>query len=507
MEILNSTQMEQADKYTIETLEIPSIVLMENASKSVFDVFEELDLKSEKIAVVIGSGNNGGDGLAVSRILINNYYDVDIILTSDPEKFKADAKTNYKILLNYGVNFIRIEENYDFSKYDVIFDAIFGTGLSRKIEGRYKTIVESINNSQAYIISIDIPSGLNGNTNKQLGISIKADTTVTFCRPKIPHCLYPAKEYCGNVFVTDISIPDISVEKQDSQIFLITEENLPEIKHRKQDSHKGTYGHSIIIGGSKGKSGAVIMASKACTTIGAGLTTAILPKAISTAYEISFLEGMSFQLEGEYLDNKHIDRVLDFIKDKTVIAVGPGIGTNSETKTFVKELLKNVQQPIILDADAINCLEIGSFKYFKSKTILTPHIGEFARLLNITTDELKNNRIELLKNFTVKNNVFVILKSSDTLIATPKGEIYVSSFGNPALSKGGSGDCLTGIISGLISQGYEILDACKLSCYFLGKTAEILSEEKHINTINTTDIIQNLWQSLKYLENIQKELI
>lgn len=498
MKILNSLQMADADKFTIEQLKIPSVVLMENASYSVYGVFENLGLSTDNIAIIVGSGNNGGDGLALARILINKNYNPDIFLTTDPANFKGDAKTNYDILCNYGVSFNIIKDARDctFATYDVIFDAIFGTGLTRPVSGKYEEIILQINDTDAIIISIDIPSGLSGSSSQLIGANIYADYTVTFCCPKIPHCLYPAKEYCGYIYITDISIPEMAVEKQNSYLTMLHIENLPNIKPRDIDSHKGTYGHAVVIGGSRGKSGAVIMAAKACHNTGAGLTTTVLPESINTVFEATFLEGMSLSLSNEnHIISSDIDIAVEFLNDKTVAAIGPGAGQHIETKLFINEIINKTSLPLVIDADGINCLDKKSYPNLQNRAILTPHLGEFARLLNISIDELKDNRIELLRSFSMKNQIYIVLKSADSLIATPEGDIFVSNFGTPALAKGGSGDCLTGIITGLISQEYSLEDACKLGCALLGKTAEILSEEKHVNCITATKIIDNIWKA------------
>ena len=497
MEVLNSRQMELADKHTIETIGIPSTVLMENAAHTVFHYFENLNLNSKKIAVVVGSGNNGGDGLAIARLLLNAKYDIMIYLCADPEKFKGDALINYGILKNLDAPFTLItNDDFSFNEYDVIFDAIFGTGLSREIKGRYAEIVKKINDSNAIKIAVDIPSGLNGMTSNLQGICVNAHHTVTFCRPKIPHVLYPSKAYCGNVCVSDISIPDVAVEKQNPNLFLLTENNIPKLKTRKPDSHKGTYGHAVIIGGSIGKSGAAVMASKACLKAGAGLVTAIIPESINLAFETSFLEGMSFPVGKDFLSIKDLDKILKFVENKSVIAIGPGIGTNPETVKFVNEFLKSTDKTAVIDADGINDLDKDTLKKRGNNTIITPHIGEFARLLNMSVSKILENRVELLKNFTTEFKIFVVLKSADTLICTPEGKIFICNFGNPSLAKGGSGDCLTGLITSFISQGYKIEDACKLGVFVLGKTAEKVSEETNIQTVITTQIIDNIWKTL-----------
>ena len=498
MEILTSKEMEKADAFTINQLGVPSTVLMEHAALAVYNVLESIDgLDKSKIALFIGSGNNGGDGLALSRILLSNGYNIEIILTSSPENFRGDTKLNYDILSKYPALFINnyLNEEFHLSEYSLIIDAIFGTGLSRSVEGRYKEIIKEINRSSIFKISVDIPSGLSGMSSAIIGEHVSADITVTFCRPKILHCLYPARKYCGKVMVADITIPDFSVTRLDLSTYLVTENNLPLLFKREKDSHKGHFGHAVIIGGSKGKTGAPIMSNMACIRSGAGLTTCVIPGNLNTIFESFVAEAMSFPLgDCDYFNVYEIEEVLAFLNDKTVCALGPGIGREASTKEFVNKIIENTLIPIVIDADGINTLDDKSFEFMRNRSVITPHIGEFARLLKIDKEELLRDRLDMVREFSMKNGVVTVLKSADTLIADPQGLVYVNITGNTSLAKGGSGDCLTGLITGFISQGYNLVDSAILGCYIMGKTGEMLSQEKNERFIITTDIIHNMWK-------------
>jgi NAD(P)H-hydrate epimerase len=305
------------------------------------------------------------------------------------------------------------------------------------------------------------------------------------------------------VEVADISIPNSAVNRQNPDLFLLTESNLPKLKKRKPNSHKGTYGHAVIIGGAVGKSGAVIMASKACLKAGAGLVTAVIPEKINFSFEANFLEAMSFPTGKDYLTIDCVEETLEFIDDKTVLAIGPGIGRNKETAKFINKLLKSTDKKTVIDADGINALKTDTLKKLKNRAVLTPHLGEFARLLNISIEDVKKDRLELLKKFSVEFQVFTVLKSADTLIGTPDGKIFICNFGNPSLAKGGSGDCLTGLITGFLSQGYDFESSCQLGVFLLGKTAEIISKENNIHTVLTTEIINNLWKAFDVITEEQ----
>ncbi|MCA1927490.1 MAG: NAD(P)H-hydrate dehydratase [Calditerrivibrio sp.] len=503
MEILTSSQISLADRLTIEKIGIPSIVLMENAAISFVEELKKIVHVDDKIAIIVGSGNNGGDGLAIARHLFNSGYKVDIFLTESESKFTKDPLINYNILKSLPVVISSID---DFSPYnfDVIIDAIFGTGLNRALDERYSNIVNIVNNSAKKVIAVDIPSGLSGDSNRIIGVNIKADYTITFFRPKIPHKVFPAKKYCGKVIVKDISIPQTILSDLNPSVFEIDIKNLPLIIKRKLDSHKGDYGHAVIIAGSDGKSGAAIIASKACLRVGAGLLTTIIPESISLAFATSIPEAMSLPIgKNRFLSYEDIDKIYELCSNKSLVAIGPGIGTDENTKKLVKELIKKLETPIILDADGLNCISLSDLKYMSYRAILTPHIGEFSRLTGIDKGEILDKPIEIAKDFSTKHQVVLVLKSANTFIAEPDGNVYIFSGGIPALAKGGSGDCLTGIIAGFVSQKYSLTDAAKLGVCVLGKTAETVSNNLNESSVLATDIINNISGTLNEIRDIQ----
>ena len=512
MEVLTAEQISLADKKAIEELKIPSIVLMENAARSVFDVFKHLNINKNKIAVVVGKGNNGGDGLTLTRYLMDYGYNVNLYMLSKVDSLQGDPLINYNILTKYPTITIELDEHtlkeVDFTNYDIIFDAIFGTGLNKPIEGFYKEVVQKINMCDATIISIDIPSGLSGSSNNIIGEHIKADYTVTFVRPKIPHVMYPARKYCGKIYVTDISIPDFIVQEIKSRVAVITLENLPRLKIREIDSHKGHFGYAVIIGGSIGKTGAPIMSSLAASRIGAGLTTCVIPEKLNNIVETNIIEPMSFPVGDDYyFKEEDAMTVLNFIEHRSVIAIGPGIGRNKDTTAFIKKILYYKKIPLVIDAEGLHAIDQEVLKsgILSNRTILTPHIGEFANLINKSKEEVLTNRLTLAEDFACRYQLILVLKSADTIIATPYGKIFINIEGSPALSKGGSGDCLTGLITGLISQGYSLEDASILACYIMGKTAKILANKQNENTILTRDIINNLWIALNEISVYQQK--
>jgi NAD(P)H-hydrate epimerase len=503
MEILTSKSMAEADRITISEIGIPSAVLMENAARSIFECMKSLDFPFYTVAVIAGGGGNGGDGLALARMLVNSGYAVDVYLTTDPENLKGDAALNYNILKHFPVCVIEMKGDVtEFDEYDIVVDAIFGTGLSRPVEGFYTELIESINRTAAYIVSADIPSGLSGSSHGIFGICVEADLTVTFCRPKVPHCMFPAKKFCGETIVTDISIPNFAVEQVEENIYLITPENLPLLPEREADSHKGDFGHAVVAGGSSGKTGAPLMSAEACARTGAGLTTCMLPGALGYAGENGKREIMCLPLgDKDYFDDKNLEEALSFLADKTVLALGPGIGRGETIGKFVKGLAANSVLPVVLDADGLFHMDDETLKALSGRTVLTPHIGEFARLTGLTKDEVMEKRLELARRFAFEYGVVLVLKSADTVIALPDGTVFINSTGSPALAKGGSGDCLTGLITGFISQGMEPEDAAVLGCYVLGRAGEIAAEKYDERSVLTGDVIALVGEVLGEIED------
>ncbi len=491
MEILNSQQMSLADKLTIEELKTPSIVLMENAARATTDeILKVVDPKSS-VAVIVGSGNNGGDGVAIARHLFNKGVYVEIFLTESEERFSNDLRINYEIIKRYPIKIKPIEDFED--RFDVVVDAIFGTGLNRTLEGRYLEIIRMINNLTAKIVAVDIPSGLSGSSPNLLGEAVKADLTITFCRPKIPHCIYPAKEFCGDVRVVDISIPDFIIPKVEPYLFLIEKKSLPKLPKRQRCSHKGNYGHAVLLGGSSGKSGAIIMSTFATIKTGAGLTTTILPEKVSGSLSSYLPEAMYMPIK-DYNDltEEDIKEILKLLRDKTVLTIGPGMGTSSGARTLTKRIIENTDLNLIFDADGINNLVGIDYELLRGRSIITPHIGEFARILSISKEELSTDIINITRTFAIRNGIVVVLKSASTLVALPDGDIYVYPGGVPALAKGGSGDCLVGIITGLVAQGFSLKDASILGVYIFGETGRFLSFANNEMTILATDVIKNI---------------
>ena len=508
MKLSTAAQMRELDRKAIET-GIPDIVLMENASlKSFFKILEYYgDVRGKLAVCFVGAGNNGGDALAIGRHLFNAGANVYIYMLVSEEKLNESPKVNFTIDKNMGIPYKFVLSESDFNEElimesDIIVDGIFGTGLSRAVEGRFKRAIELINRSGAFIVSVDIPSGVKADTGEIMGVAVEADLTPTFALAKPGHFLYPGRSHSGEVEVVSISTPIYLLDEfeptfiaiDDSEIFL---------KEREETAHKGNFGHLAIVGGSIGKSGAVILASKAAIKSGVGLASAVIPDCINTAFESSITEAMSLPLKSSsgMLSKGSIEDILNFISDKSAVCFGMGLGVSDDTKYITKEILK-VNKPLVIDADGINCLSefTEELKNRKKPTILTPHPKEFSRLIRQSTSEVLRKRLELVREFAEEFGVILVLKMADTLIAEPDGKIYINTTGNVGLATGGSGDVLSGIIGSFLAQGYDPLKSAINGVFIHGLAADIAIEKgSTYESLTPTDVCEYINQAIKHI--------
>ncbi|UCH97354.1 MAG: NAD(P)H-hydrate dehydratase, partial [Candidatus Aminicenantes bacterium] len=468
MKILYSQWMQELDAETINGVGIPSIVLMENASKGAADFFaNEFPLHRYKHVIVIaGKGNNGGDGFAAGRILAQKGYHVRFILLANPEKLNPDPKINFNILKKLGLRYTVIENEKQVQHIKDIFeahhpgdtfiiDAIFGTGLNQPIRpGTYSEVIGLINDSPFKVAAIDIPSGLSDAFLPEEGIHVEADVTATFQSLKTAHLHPDGNKHCGKIHIIDIGIPHDLFANERYYIHLINPGNFNDLfKKREVDAHKGDYGHSLTICGSLEKPGAGILSSFAVLKCGAGLCTA------AVCFENRTLPAAVHPELMTLVYRKNTD-LLERLKEFNAVLIGPGLGNNENTAEIVSLMIEHSHAPLVMDADALNVLPGEKRKMLLKKNrqqpiILTPHPGEFSRLTGRSISEIKKDRIETSRSFAREFNVFVILKGHHTLIATPGGRVYVNPTGNPGMATAGSGDVLSGMITGMISQSIK----------------------------------------------------
>ena len=504
MRVLNAAQMREADTRTTDEIGIPSIVLMENAGRQVVAALEAnySDLLTRQVAILCGRGSNGGDGFVVARTLYQRGVGVSVFVLGSIGEVRGDARMNLEILGRLGLTTVEIADEQawelhfsEIAKCDLIIDAIFGTGLKAPLSGMLETVVADVNASGIPVVAVDLPSGISADTPELLGDCIHAAMTVTLGAPKLPLVLPPGESYAGSVVIADIGIPTEVLEAVDGpRLELLTREDMREIVPPRQlDSHKGDYGHVLVIAGSFGKTGAAHLTALGALRSGAGLVTVATPNSCVPILASMAPEYMTLPLEeGEsgHIGSASIEHVLDLERD--VIAVGPGLGTNESVAMFVRGLLERSSVPLVIDADALNVLagdpESLSGRDGSRDVIITPHPGEMARLIGLSTDEVQANRIEVARNFATSRRLHVILKGHRTLIATPDGKVFINPTGNPGMASGGSGDLLTGMIAAWMGQLLDTEAACKLAVFLHGLAGDLAEADEGELAMTATDI-------------------
>lgn len=515
MKILKAEEMKFIDESSIKLTGINSLVLMENAGRGAFEVIWNKFKDKNKFVIIAGSGNNGGDGLVIARYLFDQGKEVKVfLLASNLSKLSQDNKVNFEILEKLGVEcFFIKEENISrlinaIKNADVVIDSIFGTGFKPPVKGYKEKAIDYINRYSKNVVSIDIPSGLSADTGNIDGKFVKADITITFGYPKVCHILYPASEFCGEVFIVDISL-DKSYEKIINRN-LLTISNI-ELPKREKDSHKYKFGHNLIIGGSTGKSGAVILSALASTNAGAGLTTVFIPEDINLVIEENLIEEMSIPApSNDGMFSKKASKYLkDIIKNGkfSSITIGMGMGVSEGTVNLMNEVLKQ-KLPLVIDADGINSLvKLSKFKQLLKKrkypTVLTPHLGEFSRLTGIEVKVLKENLEEIALQFSKETNSILVVKFSRTLIVFPDETVYYSIAGNEGMAKAGTGDVLAGIIGALINR-LPVIEAIKTAVLLHGIAGDFSIKDKGKESIRARDVINCIYKTYNFLENQSK---
>ena len=489
--------MKKADEETIKNLEIPSIILMENASIALYEVIKREFPEARKFLILAGRGNNGGDGLGLVRHLSVRGYQVDYILCLG-EELKGDAKVQYGILKKLGKHPI---EDANFEDYDLLVDALLGTGFEPPVRGLAKEWIERMSKSKVPILSVDIPSGLSADTPELFHPHVKAKVTLTFAFPKICHVFYPSAKACGKTYVANISIPEACVSYVKRE--LIRHVNLPK---REPDVHKGDMGHILLVGSSIGKTGALIMSAKSATRTGSGLVSVGVPQDLNHIFEVALVEEMSIPLDGQKrLSPSCVSQILSMQDKFSALGLGMGMDRYKEGQDIVRGLISRWEKPLLLDADALNNLadskNLDALRERRIPAVLTPHVGEFSRLTGYSKEEVLRNPVDLSVEFSQRYNCYLVLKSSRTVIATPDGWAYVSMFGTPAMAKGGVGDVLSGILTSLMGRGMDLLEALKLGVVLHGLSGQIVAEEKHTESLKAMDMVEAIPKAYNLIEN------
>ena len=497
MKILPVEQIRLADQYTIEHEPIADIDLMERAARNCFEwIYREIPVTAP-IKVIAGTGNNGGDGLAIARMLAEQGYQVSLFLAGPVNKLSASARINYDRLPD-DIAVSLIEEGKPqpvFEEKDVIIDALFGSGLGRPVTGFYAKLIQSINNSTSMVISIDVPSGLFiDKTVFDINhpVVIKASHTLTFAPPKLAFFFPENASFTGHWELIDIGLSEKFLESVEVKNYMVTLATIkPLLKRRNKFDHKGTFGHALLIAGSRGKMGAAVLAGGGCLRSGAGLVTVHVPSSGVEILQTTIPEAM-LSIDKDPSCFSEVPKPDRF----NAIGIGPGLGMDVHSEKALKLLIQS-GMPLVLDADALNILaENPTWMSFLPKgSILTPHPGEFERLAGKTSNDFEQNQRQ--RELSIKYGCYIVLKRANTAITTPTGKCFFNTTGNPGMGTGGSGDVLTGIITGLIAQRYPPLEACLTGVYLHGLAADLAARESGEEAMIAGDLINQLGNAYK----------
>jgi len=513
MRVVSAAQMREADRFTIEELGIPSIVLMEHAGRAVVAAMAAHfgDLDGLQVAVLCGRGNNGGDGFVAARHLTQQGADVTVYLLETVDGLRGDPAINARILQRLSVPLLSVEDETawraqapDLATADLILDALFGTGLRPPLTGLAAVVIQDVNMAGVPVVSIDLPSGLSSDDAQVEGDAIEATLTVTLAAPKVSLVFPPADAYAGEIMVADIGIPRSVIEHlEGSRIQLLTASDVARhLPERPIEAHKGTFGRITIVAGSIGKTGAAHLSAMAALRSGAGLVTVATPRACVATVAAMGPEYMTVPLPDAdgVVGVGAADAVLAL--DADVFAIGPGLGVGREQSALVRELLDRATKPLVIDADGLNAC-VGQLDALKGRddrpVIITPHPGEMARLTSRDIADVQRNRVDVARDFAVAQQMYVILKGHRTVVATPQGAVFVNPTGNPGMATGGTGDVLTGIVAAWLAQVHRPEAACALAVFLHGTAGDLAAAARGEVALIARDLIQYLGEAVQML--------
>ncbi|MCL6582880.1 MAG: NAD(P)H-hydrate dehydratase [bacterium] len=507
MKVVTGQQMQALDRYTIEEIGLPGVVLMENAGRQVVAKMLEHfpNLCQCKVNVICGKGNNGGDGLVIARYLSALGVRVQIFLLAQLESLSAEAGINAAIVRNLGLAVSEILSAQDLAsqreaiaRADILVDAIFGTGLTPPVRGLAAEVIELLNAAGKPIVCVDLPSGLSADSSQIQGPHIIGYLTVTFALPKLAHLLPPACQAAGKLEIVDIGIPQKAIDRENIQVELIEPGPIRQWwPPRPADSHKGTYGHLLVLAGSVGKTGAAYLTSQAAARCGAGLVTLGIPESLNAIMEVKLTEVMTLPLPetaDKTISARAASVIEGFLPRALALAVGPGLGVHPECLELIRWIIRSAQIPMVLDADGINVLagQAHILKEAKQPPILTPHPKELSRLLGIELKEVLEDRLSIARRAARELNAYIVLKGFRTLIADPEGNVLINPTGNPGMATGGTGDVLTGVIGGLLAQKFSKNQALAAGVYLHGLAGDLVREQKGECGLLAQDLIDCL---------------
>lgn len=504
MKISRVSEMRELDRRANEEYGISEELLMENAGEAAyFAILREIGVVDKKFVIFCGVGNNGGDGLVVARKIHSNGGQVKVFILGDPTKFKGAAKLNYQIAKKLTLSMTELSEAVAarpaVENADAIVDAVFGTGLTRDVDEIFKEVIELINLSQKTVFSLDIPSGIHGDTGQVMGAAAKADCTITFGLPKVGNLLYPGFQYGGKLYVTHISFPPELYHADQIKIATNDPISLP---LRPSDSHKGSFGKMLFIAGSVNYFGAPYFSAQSFLKAGGGLSFLATPETVapvigSKGSEIIFVPQTATPFGSLSLKNKQ--QLLEFSEKVEMVVLGPGVSLNEETQRLVRELAAELKTPLLIDGDGLTAIssDLGYIKKRNAPTILTPHLGEMARLTKKSIDEISNNKIDRLQEATRTLNATIVLKGAHSLIGLPDGRVFINLSGNPGMATAGSGDVLTGTIAAMFGLGLAINDAVRMGVFVHGLAGDLAAHKLGKDGLIAGDIMNHLPAAMK----------
>lgn len=488
--------MKAADSYTIREKKIPSLILMERAARTFVETVMERKLDLSNVCVVCGSGNNGGDGFAIARLLLEKGGCVTAVMAGNPDHCTEETLRQMELFREAGGT---VGNSFEEGEYSILIDAVFGAGLSRRVEGDYLACIEAMNRSGGVKLAVDVPSGVSTTTGEVATSAFRADLTVSFQCAKLGCVLYPGRDYAGEVTVTDIGVDTSVLEGDREAAYALEEKDIKTmLPKRRPNSHKGDYGKALIIAGSRGMAGAAYLAALAAYRTGAGLVQIYTPEENRTILQTLLPEAIIRCYD--FFDEKELLRLLNWAD---VVNIGSGLGTSDKSRRILQTTLENVQVPCVVDADGLNLLAEHS-RYLSrlphDHFVFTPHMKEMSRIVKKPVEELQRNRMEILTQFTGEARITCVLKDARTCICRQGEHPYVNLSGNAAMAKAGSGDVLAGVITGLIAQGMTCFDGAVLGVYLHGLAGEAAREEKGIYSVLARDLADAVGTVLKRLE-------
>ncbi|MFH1263366.1 MAG: NAD(P)H-hydrate dehydratase [Pseudomonadota bacterium] len=508
MRIVTAEEMRRIDKFAIEKIGIPGSVLMESAGRSVFAgiVRREGTVAGKRFGILCGTGNNGGDGFVIARYLTLHGAQVDVWLVGEGRPKQGDALTNLKILEKTGIHPVPIRTAADVKKHaeqlrgwSALVDALFGTGLTRVLRGVHAATIDAANHFPGSVYAVDIPSGLHSDTGEVMGKAVKATVTVTFGFKKRGFHLGEGPLLCGEVVVADISLDDRWAEQTGATPLFETDPD--QIQHwfpkRRPDSHKGSFGHVLVLAGSPQKSGASVLTSKAALRSGAGLVTLAVPESAHSIVKSQLVEVMTEPLPDDGsggLGPKALSDLLRICEGKEVLVAGPGLLPTNSLKSLLEKLIQAIKIPIVLDADGLNVFgkNIGRLSLALKRMVLTPHPGEMSRLTGKTIKEIQANRIESARRFSDRTGAVLVLKGARSVVACPDGRTFINPTGNPGMATAGMGDVLSGIVGSFVAQGLSLDRAAIAGVFHHGWAGDRVARKNGSRGLLASDLIDEL---------------